>query len=221
MEAFFDTIRVSPFKGRMSKKQVEGCEIIINEFRAAGHDNSRWLAYILATAYHETAHLMQPVKEFGRGRGRKYGKPGPHRGQIAYGRGFVQLTWPENYERADRELGLNGKLIDNYDLALDPIISARILIRGMVEGWFTGKKLDDYFRSDFVNWTAARRIVNGTDRAKLIAGYGRDFYLALQAQEKVEPIPPPPDIPAPQPPEQPAQSGLFFWLKRVFKWFLS
>jgi hypothetical protein len=44
------------------------------------------------------------------------------------------------------------------------------------EGWFTGKKLDDYIDSvdesvkeDFLEFHAARRVVNGTDKANEIA----------------------------------------------------
>jgi hypothetical protein len=33
------------------------------------------------------------VAKFGRGKGKAYGKPGEHRGQITYGRGDVQLSW--------------------------------------------------------------------------------------------------------------------------------
>ena len=48
-------------------------------------------------------------------------------------------------------------------------------------GTFTGKKLDDYVtlsKSDFVS---ARRIINGTDRADLIAGYAEQFDDLLKA----------------------------------------
>ena len=95
----------------------------------------------------------------------------------------MQLTWDENYERADRELGLNGALTADYDLALDPQVSARILVAGLEGGWFTGKGLRLFLpqvarREQFA---AARKIVNGTDKAELIAGYAEIFQAALQA----------------------------------------
>ena len=62
----------------------------------------RQRAYVLATAWHETAHTFQPVREIGQGRGRPYGKPG-HLGQIPYGRGYVQLTWEANYATRSEE----------------------------------------------------------------------------------------------------------------------
>ena len=52
---------------------------------------------------------MQPIAEYGKGKGRKYGVPGRNRGQVAYGRGYVQLTWDDNYERADKEIGAGGR----------------------------------------------------------------------------------------------------------------
>ncbi|WP_283177478.1 hypothetical protein [Gemmobacter sp. 24YEA27] len=172
-EAFFAAIRPL-FGGSLKQAQVDG----LNAILAATTTLPRsFRAYILATAYHETAHTMQPIREYGRGKGKKYGVV-DQTGKAPYGRGYVQLTWRENYQRADRELGLGGRLAADYDLALDPAISAQILVEGMLDGWFTGKALRDYLPGDYIG---ARRIVNGTDRAQQIAGYARDFEAALVA----------------------------------------
>ena len=77
---------------------------------------------------------MQPVIEIGRGRGKSYGKPDKHRGQVPYGRGDVQLTWDRNYETADDELSLNGALLANFDLALDTDIFGRVIRRAKAFG---------------------------------------------------------------------------------------
>lgn len=159
--------------GPLDQGQVDGLNAVLEA--VAGWPVS-WQAYALATTWHETAATMRPIAEFGKGRGRKYGKPGRNGGQVAYGRGYVQLTWDDNYERADRELGLNGALIANYELAMQPAIAGKILRRGMEEGWFTGKKLSDYLPGDHIG---ARRIINGTDRANLIAGYAAAFERGL------------------------------------------
>lgn len=180
---FFDRVRSRPPLGpTLSQGEVAGCERILTACAAAGFPVA-WAAYALATAVHETAGAMAPVREYGKGAGQAYGRPGRNGGQVAYGRGDVQLTWDENYERADRELALNGALVADYDLALDPKISARILVAGMEGGWFTGKGLRLFLpqiarREQFV---AARKIVNGTDNAELIAGYAETFQGALQA----------------------------------------
>lgn len=159
--------------GGLTQGQVDGFNSIL---KAIPEWPVSWAAYALATAYHETAATMQPIAEYGRGKGRKYGAPGRNKGQVAYGRGYVQLTWDDNYERADREIGAAGKLVENYDLALQPDTAADIMREGMSEGWFTGKALKDYLPGDYVN---ARRIINGTDKAQTIAGYAVKFEKAL------------------------------------------
>lgn len=200
---FFDKVRSPLFSNGMSVANVAGCESIISEFERRGLPDMRWLAYMLATAFHETAFTMQPIAEYGRGRGKKYGVVGRH-GQIAYGRGFVQLTWDDNYERADKELKLNGALIENYDLALKPDIAAGIMFSGMIGGWFTGKKLADFIRDGVTDFVHARKIINGLDKAEAIAGYASKFHAALIAAAMAvgSVVPAPPDIepiPAPKP----------------------
>ncbi len=173
---FFTSVRSSLFGGKLEKGEVSGCEAIINAFEAAGLTNPQWLAYMLATAFHEVAGTMQPIEEYGKGKGRTYGVPaGPFK-KVYYGRGLVQLTWLENYERAQRELG--APFVQHPELALNPKHAADIMIKGMTQGWFTGKKLSNYFGSsnDPIN---ARRIINGVDKAALIAGYHAKFLKAI------------------------------------------
>lgn len=181
-KGFFDHMRASKIMGpSLSPEEVGGCGAILDACAGAAWPLS-WTAYGLATAYHETAATLQPIREYGRGKGRKYGVPGKH-GQIAYGRGYVQLTWDTGYEKADQKLGLGGRLTSNYELALDPEIAAAIMVRGMAEGWFTGKKLADYLPSDGPSsvqpYREARRIINGTDKADLIASHAMTFQEAL------------------------------------------
>jgi len=151
-------------------------------------------AYVLATTYHETGMRMEPVREtfadsaeqaiarldraWERGQLSWVSKPYWRDGW--FGRGFVQLTHLANYKRAGVELGLD--FVADPDMVMDPEISATICVRGMAEGWFTGKQLSDYLdlkRSDYVG---ARRIVNGTDRARAIAEYAREYERALLAE---------------------------------------
>jgi hypothetical protein len=54
---------------------------------------------------------------------------------------------------------------------------------GMAEGWFTGKKLGNYITLDKSDFANARRIINGTDKASLIAGYARHYDALLLADE--------------------------------------
>lgn len=178
---FFDAVRDTLFGGSLSQAQVEGTEALLDACAALQVADQRMVAYILATAFHETAKTMQPIAEYGKGKGRKYGVPGRNGGQVPYGRGFVQTTWDTNYERTDKELGLGGKLIANYNLMLTDIdMAAKAAVLGMAEGWYTGKKLRDYFTASLCDWVNARRIINGLDKAQLIAGYAKLFNAAMR-----------------------------------------
>jgi putative chitinase len=101
-----------------------------------------------------------------------------------YGRGYVQCTWEANYRRADAELGLGGKLLADADLMLKPEIAAPTMVKGMEEGWFSSHKLADTLPEDkpatLEQFTASRPIINGHDKAELIAGYADKFQAALQ-----------------------------------------
>ena len=208
-EAFFAAVRHAPFSGALSRTQVNGIIAILDEWdrrvvRAPGllirgsagapHDEAPigWLAYMLATTFHETARTMQPIREYGRGRGMRYGT-------TYYGRGFVQLTWETNYRKASAVVGVD--LVADPDRALELPIAAAILFDGMLTGWFTGKKLADFIHDGVCNYRDARRIINGTDRAETIAGYAVSFERALQAAESAlstDPLPPALPVPLPR-----------------------
>jgi putative chitinase len=190
-EHFFTTVRAGLFHGTMEQSQVDGCNIILDAFEARSVPKY-FQAYPLATAYHETAFTMQPIDELG---GydyfeRNYGPTGhnPARakamgnihvgdGAKYHGRGFVQCTWFVNYKRATKELGVD--FVNHPELAKEPQHAADIMILGMTEGWFTGKKLGDYFSPTVERPTAARAIINGVDKAATIAGYYKVFNNAL------------------------------------------
>ncbi|AWY09479.1 hypothetical protein vB_RpoS-V16_43 [Ruegeria phage vB_RpoS-V16] len=201
---FFSKVRHGPFPGRLTQSQVEGMTHLLDVWETRGTHDPRHLAYILATDFHETGARMQPVREgFARSdaaarqavnklaakRGPKsavaqYAKPHPTTGHVYYGRGDVQLTWHDNYAKMGRLLGI--PLAEKPDLALDPKISKRVLVEGMLlgaskAGDFTGKALEDYFNDTTDDPVNARRIVNGTDKALLIASYHDEFLEAVEA----------------------------------------
>ena len=141
-----------------------------------------FLAYGLATAWHEAR--LRPIEEIGKGRAHPYGKPGKY-GQAPYGRGLVQLTWDYNYEWADaaaHAAGLiePGALLADFSLALRPDIAAMVLVKGMAQGAFTGRKLSHYMvdRGTHASFVRARRIINGSDRAEKVADYADTFQQA-------------------------------------------
>jgi len=182
---FFDTVKQTLFNGKLSQDQVNGLTAILDtwENRYAQNDD-RWLAYMLATAHHETDRNMQPIEEYGKGKNMPYGRrikmsrqPYTDTDAIFYGRGFVQLTWYENYDRAGKELGVD--MLHQPELALDLTIASKVMFLGMTEGWFTGKSLKDYFNPGKEDWVNARRIINGLDKAQLISSYGLHYYAAI------------------------------------------
>lgn len=148
--------------------------MIIAECEAQGLFRNQ-AAYVLATAFWETARTMKPVREMG---GEKYLKSKDYYPYV--GMGFVQLTWKNNYIRAGKELGVD--FLSDPKKLLEPRHATPILVTGMREGWFTKKKLSDYItlqKSDFRN---ARRIVNGTDKAKEIADLAAQYDGALKQE---------------------------------------
>jgi hypothetical protein len=137
------------------------------------------LAYILSTVKHETAHTYRPLREYGRGRRRKYGRPvGPY-GHTYYGRGYVQLTWKYNYESMSKVVGHD--LVKSPDLALRPDIAYIVLVDGMLNGTYNGRKhgLAHYINDHKKDYYTARRTVNILDKASLLAKYARKFEKVL------------------------------------------
>jgi putative chitinase len=184
-EIFFDAVRDSLFSGALEQIQVDGQNVILAvwEYEAGGTPmtDPRWLAYMLATVYHECATRMWPIEEYGKGSGHEYGKVDPETGYAYYARGFVGLTWKDNYQKASSALGLIDErdLVWHPGLALDSLIAARVMFRGMAEGWFTGRKLGQYFNDTKDDPVNARQIINGNDRDTTIAGYHDLFLEAL------------------------------------------
>lgn len=186
---FYKAVQDEFFNGKLSTQQYDGIEAIMQMWRMSKFTDLRWLAYMLGTVYHETAKTMYPIEEYGKGKGKRYGKkikqsgePYTEPDQIYYGRGYVQLTWYENYDRMGRIL--NVPLLEHPELALQPDIAADIMFEGMTKsksfkGDFTGKCLEMYFNETKEDWVNARRIINGLDRAELIAGYAKKFHTII------------------------------------------
>ena len=187
---FFNEINNTLFNSTLTNKQKEGINYKLKTFDIYDITDDRWRAYMLATSYHETARTMQPIEERGKGAGKPYGQRRKYSGAIYaepdklfFGRGDVQLTWYENYELMGRLLDL--PLLNEPELALNPFVSARIMIEGMTRGRsnrgdFTGVSLENYFNANREDPFNARRIINGLDCAKLIEGYYRKFLSALR-----------------------------------------
>lgn len=160
--------------------------LILKECQQAGLLRNQ-TAYVLATAYWETAHTMKPVEEAFWVKNPDAWRKKNLRYYPWHGRGYVQLTWKTNYVRAGKELGLD--LTTDPDIVMRSDIAAKILVMGSQRGWFTGKRLITYItlqKSDFVG---ARRIINGTDKAKQIAKIAKAYDADLKTQGYGVPAP--------------------------------
>ncbi len=100
---------------------------------------------MLATNYHETRRTIQPIAGWGKGKNLPYGcrlkttkdKNGNRiqysdTTELFFGRGFVQLTWYENYDKAGRILGKNFICYSNGVMELET--ATKIMFLGRIEG---------------------------------------------------------------------------------------
>ncbi|KRB31734.1 MULTISPECIES: glycoside hydrolase family 19 protein [Mesorhizobium] len=179
---FFNSIR-SLFGG-LSQAQVSGMSAVLDqwEIRMPNADQ-RWLGYMFATTFHETARQMVPVRE-AYWLSEQWRKT--HLSYYPYyGRGYVQLTHQTNYKKAGDFVGAN--LVQSPDLALRPDYAAAAMFVGMVQGWFRGDAhgphtLTRYFNPHTNDPIGARKIINGYEPgvAEAIAGYHSRFLSALR-----------------------------------------
>ncbi|MFA1262560.1 XVIPCD domain-containing protein [Xanthomonas axonopodis pv. fascicularis] len=137
--------------------------LIVKTALENGVTDPKQISYMLATAQHETRNFQAPEEDFGRSQARKLGYSG---GEEFYGRGYVHLTHDYNYAKFDKLLGLNGEMVRNPDMAMQPEIAAKVLVVGMRDGLFTGKPLDRYIDNDSHDVYNARRVVNGVTPSK-------------------------------------------------------
>lgn len=202
-KTFFDAVRRTLFSAHMTAPQVAGCAAILDEFEQRELADLRWLAYMLATAFHETSTMMQPVIETRQPReianpsvdvaisrlerawaaGKMPWVKHPYwrkddAGLSWLGRGLPQVTHKANYAWAEKETGI--PFTKNPDLMLVMENAIPVMFIGMIEGRFTGKKLSDYFNATMDKPVQARRIINALESADKVAGYYAKFNEALK-----------------------------------------
>ena len=197
--SFFAHIRKHAAMSRAQESQLEGI-LDIYEYAKGRRLTQAQIAYILATAAHETGFVMQPVREgfakseeaarqhvrnlYVAGKIRvNYALPNEH-GKSFYGRGLAQITHEANYVKAAVMLGLpKNTFIDNPDLLLLPEYAIPALVMGMEKGIYTAYKLKDYINNNQTDFLNARRIINGLDKAPRIKKYAENFLTAIMTFE--------------------------------------
>jgi hypothetical protein len=186
---FFEQVRTSLFAGNLKAAPKAGLGFILDEWEnnLASKDD-RWLAYALGTTHHETDAKIQPIHEYGGANyfKQKYegradlGNNQAGDGVRFHGRGYVQLTGRRNYTLMGTKFGVD--LISSNqaaDRALNPQLAADIMFHGMEKGVFTGVGFAKFFSPTVENWVNARKIINGLDKANLVADYARRYYAAI------------------------------------------
>jgi putative chitinase len=186
---FFDAYRER--FGPLTQALVDALEYLLGKIesdkRFGNTDTDRrMLAYCLATFKWETAHTFEPIDErggdayfnrrYGPGTeaGNNVGNTEPGDGALFHGRGYVQVTGRANYTKAKKLTGVD--LIADPDRAKEPELAYQIAIQGMLDGWFTTRKLAHFFKSDgTANFEGARAIVNPNDHPASIADLARKF----------------------------------------------
>ena len=153
--------------------------LILQECQNSGVADLAQIAYVLATAEHES-HLGEWMEEFASGwayEGRlELGNTQTGDGPLFKGRGFVQLTGRTNYTNWANRLGID--IVSDPEQVMKPEIAAKILVQGMRDGSFTGVRLNDHIGNDFVN---ARRTINWLDRSEQIAAIADEYLKVLRS----------------------------------------
>jgi predicted chitinase len=150
-------------------------EAIKRECRAMGVSLNTQIAYILATTQWETNQTFAPVREaywLDENWRKKHLAYYPF-----YGRGFVQLTWKNNYEKYSSMLDID--MVNEPDIAMQHNVALFVLVHGFKTGTFTGRKITDFIDETKTDFVRARRCINGNDKAHEIAEIAKKFLAAL------------------------------------------
>lgn len=172
-----DTNGLVPIYDLSSKEKV--ISAIIKECKRQGIGLNTQIAYVLGSVEWETGQTFKPVKE-GLGKSDEWRKRNLRYWNF-YGRGFIQITWKNNYLKYSKILGID--LVNKPDLALDPQISLFILVHGFKNGTFTGRKITDYINASRTDFIGARRCINGTDKASTIAALAKKYLKLLNLNQ--------------------------------------
>ena len=135
----------------------QSVEMIVRTCIDNGITDHRQIAYVLATAQHESRDFAAPEEDWGRKQAvdlRYFG------GEEYFGRGFAHLTHVNNYERLGEALGMGRELVEHPERAAQADIATKVLVVGMRDGLF-GARLSDNVNANHADYRQARASVNG------------------------------------------------------------
>ncbi|MFM3050186.1 hypothetical protein AB8Q38_07810 [Klebsiella quasipneumoniae] len=199
----------TPILSQGSKNNLRKILESINEFypnQMEYKPNLYGISYMLATARHETYYFPtgeyfseQPevggvsyfdkydpilaVTQVLKNRAIANGNMQQGDGYKYRGRGCVHLTWKNNYQKAKDKFGVD--FVNQPELAADFKHAVPIMIWGMEEGIFTGKKLSTYMNNNGMDYESARQVINGSDQKVLIASYAKKLQSILESTSSI------------------------------------
>ena len=141
--------------GNFAPDQLSNAKIIMDECTKRTSDK-RDLAYILSTAIGESN--LRPIKT-------PEDDPEIHESFYStdyYGRGFILIRDYDEYEKYGMILGID--LVNRPELAMQPVIAAKIMCVAMKKGNYRGTCLDAYFNERKTDWTGARFVITSSMR---------------------------------------------------------
>jgi putative chitinase len=213
---FFAYARKAPFGGRLNTSQVAGLTAILDYWDASSYKDVRWLAYALATAFHETGGKIQPVEENlnyttaaqicktwpvrfpSEAAAKPYVRNPQKLANLVYGGRMGNRAPDDGWtyrgrglpQQTGRQMYAKFGQEANPALALDLRTSVANMFKGMVNGLYTGQALSDFFNANTSMPVDARAIINGDKKTKgkLVAGYYKNFVDAINAATEAQKV---------------------------------
>lgn len=161
----------------------------LNTFKATKAEAS----YIIATALHETNRKMLPKEEdeypefyidmydiegARKTTALRLGNTEAGDGEKYKQRGFVPVLGKNNYKAFEDLLEI--PLTKQPELLSDVEVASKALVKGMLEGVYTGFYLSKYINNRSVDYINARRVTKGVESAKKVAILAQQIERAIK-----------------------------------------
>jgi len=143
---------------------------IVKECLRSGLNLPDQIAYVLATADGESGKARDMIEVWGNSAAQqsyqgRLGNTSPGDGYTFRGRGLSQTTGKERYVYWSKILGVD--LVKNPDIMAQLPVAIPVLVQGMRDGGFTGRKLSRYINEQGTDFYNARRVINGIVPAQM------------------------------------------------------
>lgn len=166
---FIDGIKNELFEGKLSERQLESINLILDECESQGVGELRQIAFIFATAYHFTYNpfkldqqRLTPAIERGASFTLKGASYYPY-----FSRGYCTIRGKHLYRSECERTG--HALLYDPDLLLTPSIASNSIVYGMKNGIYFGRRLDQFISGKMADYNKASRIVGDIKNRFLVS----------------------------------------------------